>query len=320
MNNLKEIVTQIKSVIKSTILTQSDIPEEYSHDELNSLINKPDIVIKATSIEDISNVMKVAYKNNIPVVTRGSGTGLVGGAVSVEGGIIIDTTLMNHILELDEDNLTITVEPGVLLMQLTEFVESKGYFYPPDPGEKTATIGGNIATNAGGMRAVKYGVTGAYVKELTVVLSNGDILNLGSKTVKNSSGYNLTNLIVGSEGTLCIIAKATLKIIPLPTQVISLLVPFKDMQTALNLVNKIIKFKIVPVAIEYMTKETLLYVEKFLNKKFPDTTHDAYILLTFDGSSAEQMKYEYEQVADLCLDNGAIDVLLVDNDDRKKVV
>ena len=176
--------------------------------------------------------MKYAYENNIPVTPRGAGTGLVGSSVAIEHGIMIDSSLMNHILELDEENLTITVEPGVLLMELAAYVEDHDFFYPPDPGEKSATIGGNISTNAGGMRAVKYGVTRDYVRGLEVVLPNGKIVEFGGKVVKNSSGYSLKDLMIGSEGTLGFITKATLKLLPLPKKAISLLIPFKTLKEA----------------------------------------------------------------------------------------
>jgi glycolate oxidase len=176
--------------------------------------------------------MKYATDKKIPVVARGSGTDLVGAAVALKGGIMICTKLMNHILELDEENLTVTVEPGVLLMQLQNYVEEKGFFYPPDPGEKTATIGGNISTNAGGMRAVKYGVTRDYVRGLTVVLPDGRVEKLGGKVAKNSSGYDLKDLVIGSEGTLCIITEAILKMIPKPEYSVSMLLPFETMEKA----------------------------------------------------------------------------------------
>ena len=170
----------------------------------------PEILIKAVSTEEIANIMKYASGRDIPVVVRGAGTGLVGGAVATHGGIMIETTGMNHILELDRENLTVTVEPGVLLMNW-QICGRTGLFYPPDPGEKSATIGGNISTNAGGMRAVKYGVTRDYVRGLTLVTAAGNILELGGKVVKNSSGYSLRILIIGSEGTLGIITKAIFK-------------------------------------------------------------------------------------------------------------
>ena len=174
------------------------INSDYSHDELGGISRMPDVLIKAKSTEQIAAVMKFAYENTIPVTVRGSGTGLVGAAVPVEGGILLETTGMNKILELDRDNLTVTVQPGVLLMELAAFAEENDFLYPPDPGEKSATIGGNISTNAGGMRAVKYGVTRDYVRALTVVLPTGEIQQLGAKVAKNSSGYSLKDLIIGS--------------------------------------------------------------------------------------------------------------------------
>ena len=190
--------------------TGDNIPEDYSKDELGALVSKPDVLIFVHSAE----IMKYANENKIPVVVRGNGTGLVGGCVPIEGGIVICTAKMNKILELDENNLTLTVEPGVLLFEITQYVESRGYFYAPDPGEKTATIGGNISTNAGGMRAVKYGTTRDWVVGLEVVLPNGNIEQFGRKVVKDSTGFSLKNLIIGSEGTLAIVTKAILKIMP----------------------------------------------------------------------------------------------------------
>ncbi|MDQ0205220.1 FAD-binding oxidoreductase, partial [Pectinatus haikarae] len=220
LRNLSEITG------RERILWQKEINEEYSHDELSAGRHYPELVIKAAAAEEISKILAYANKNNIPVTPRGAGTGLVGAAVAVEQGILLDTTLMNHFIELDEQNLTLTVEPGVLLMELAEYVEKRGYFYPPDPGEKSATIGGNISTNAGGMRAVKFGVTRDYIRGLEIVLADGTIMTLGGKTVKNSSGYALKDLIVGSEGTLAIITKAILRLLPLPKKNVSLLVPF----------------------------------------------------------------------------------------------
>lgn len=196
-----------KSIIDfNRIFVDSEINEDYSHDELAGINSAPEIVIKVKSTEEISQILQYANENIIPVLARGTGSGLVGGAVPIYGGIIIDTTLMNKIIELDEENLTVTVQSGVLLQELAQFAEEHGYFYPPDPGEKTATLGGNISTNAGGMRAVKYGVTRDFVRGITCVLANGKVLELGGKVVKNSSGYSLKDLIIGSEGTLAIVS------------------------------------------------------------------------------------------------------------------
>ena len=203
----------IKNIIKDDerILYAENINEEYSHDELGGAQSYPDVVVKATSAEEISEIMKYAYENNIPVTPRGAGTGLVGSSVAIEHGIMIDSSLMNHILELDEENLTITVEPGVLLMELAAYVEDHDFFYPPDPGEKTASIGGNVITNAGGMKAVRYGLTRDFVRCIEAVMPDGSIMNFSSNVVKNTTGYEVKDLIIGSEGTLGFITKAILK-------------------------------------------------------------------------------------------------------------
>lgn len=307
-------------VAPDRFFTGDHISEDYAHDELGGVESMPDVLIKVKSTEEVSEIMKYAYGQSIPVVVRGSGTGLVGGAVALEGGIMLETTLMNKVLELDEDNLTLTVQPGMLLMELTDYVQNQGFFYPPDPGEKSATIGGNISTNAGGMRAVKYGVTRDYVRGLTVVLPDGEILRLGGKVVKNSSGYSLKDLIIGSEGTLCIITEAVLKLLPLPKFSISLLVPFRTMAEAIAVVPKIIRSSVTPTAVEYMTRDTILYSEEYLGKKFPDTKSNAYILLTFDGMSRQHVEDEYTLIAEALLKEGAQDVYLVDTDERKDSV
>ena len=312
------VLTQI--VGEENIFWGDAINPDYAHDELGGIEQMPEVLIKVHSTEEVSAVMKYAWEKTIPVTVRGSGTGLVGAAVPVSGGILLETTQMNRILELDSDNLTVTVQPGVLLMELAAFAEENDFLYPPDPGEKSATIGGNISTNAGGMRAVKYGVTRDYVRALTVVMPNGEILTLGGKVAKNSSGYSLKDLVIGSEGTLCIICEAVLKLLPLPKVSVSLLVPFADMKSAIEAVPKIIRSKVIPTAIEYMSRDTILFSESYLGKKFPDTKNDAYILLTFDGNTDEQVDADMKTVADLCLAIGALDVYIVDTEERKKAV
>ncbi len=312
----------INSIIKDTdrVLYGDFINEEYSHDELSDTVSFPDVVVKITSTEEASILMKYAYEKNIPVTPRGSGTGLVGASVAMEHGIMLDTTLMNHVLELDEDNLTITVEPGVLLMELAAYVQDRDLFYPPDPGEKSATIGGNISTNAGGMRAVKYGVTRDYVRGLEVVLPDGTVVEFGGKVVKNSTGYAMKDLMVGSEGTLGIITKATLKLLPLPKKAISLLIPFPSLEQAIGTVPLIIKSKSIPTAIEFMQREVIMDAEKYLGKKFPDNSSDAYLLLKFDGNSTEEIEKAYDNVAKICLEQGALDILISDTNEREESI
>ena len=315
-----DIAALEKIVGTSEVLTGEAINPDYAHDELGGISRMPEVLVRVRSTEEVSAIMRHAYDRNIPVTVRGSGTGLVGAAVPIHGGILLETTKMNKILSLDANNLTVTVQPGVLLMELAAFAEENDFLYPPDPGEKSATIGGNISTNAGGMRAVKYGVTRDYVRSLTVVLPNGEIQTFGAAVAKNSSGYSLKDLIIGSEGTLAIICEAVLKLVPLPKVSVSLLVPFPDMKSAIEAVPHIIRSKVTPTAIEYMSRDTILFSESYLGKRFPDTKNDAYILLTFDGNTQAQVDQDMRTVAELCLQIGALDAYIVDTEERKKSV
>ncbi|WP_420808441.1 FAD-binding oxidoreductase [Clostridium manihotivorum] len=302
------------------VFSGDDISEDLSHDELGGISKFPEVVVEVLNTEEVSRIVAYAYENNIPVVPRGAGTGLVGASVPVHGGIMINMCRMNKILELDEENLTLTVEPGVLLMDIGDFVKEYDLFYPPDPGEKSATIAGNINTNAGGMRAVKYGVTRDYVKGLELVLPTGEIVEVGGKVVKNSSGYNIKDLICGSEGTLAIVTKAILKLIPLPKESVSILAPFNNLSEAIGAVPNIVKSKTNPTSIEFMERDVILAAEEFLGKKFPDNTADAYLLLTFDGNSKEEVEEHYTSIANILLKEGALDILIADTDERKEAI
>lgn len=315
-------IAYLKTLVDSKSFFYKDqIADDYCKDEIGTVVGVPEVLMFVQTAEQISKIMKYANENIIPVVVRGSGTGLVGGCVPLEGGIVICTSRMNKILELDENNLTLTVEPGVLLFEIYQYLESRGYFYAPDPGEKTATIGGNISTNAGGMRAVKYGTTRDWIVALEVVLPNGDIEQFGRKVVKDSTGYSLKNLIVGSEGTLAIVTKAILKIAPKPKETLSLLVPFQSREEALEAVPEIIKAHLSTIAIEFFERNTILLSEEFLSKKFPDKNHDAYILLTFEGHNKKELKFNYEMAAELVIrELKAIDAYIVDTEERKDSV
>ncbi len=323
--NYKKITTEdidfLVSVCGSDRVYFGDaINEDYAHDELGGIHRMPEVMVEALSTEEVSAIMKYAYEQNIPVTPRGQGTGLVGASVTLHGGIMLNLCKMNRFLELDEDNLTLTLEPGVLLMEISKYVEENDLFYPPDPGEKSATIGGNINTNAGGMRAVKYGVTRDYVRGLEVVMPDGTVMEFGGKVVKNSSGYSLKDMIVGSEGTLGIVTKAVLRLLPLPQKAISLLVPFPELDMAIETVPKIIKSKAIPTAVEFMEREVILAAEEFLGKKFPDNSADAYLLLTFDGNSREEIEKAYDRVAHICLDAGALDVFISNTQERNEAI
>ena len=314
-------IAYLKSVTApERVLTGSRIGEDYSHDELGGVSSMPEALVKVLTTEEVSSIMKFANGQGIPVVVRGSGTGLVGAGVALYGGIMLETTGMDKILELDEENLTVTVQPGVLLMDLATFCEEHDFLYPPDPGEKSATIGGNISTNAGGMRAVKYGVTRDYVRALTAVLPDGEVMHLGGKVVKNSTGYALKELLIGSEGTLAVITEAILKLVPLPKITISLLVSFPSIKQAIETVPKLIRSKASLTAIEFMEKGTILFSEEYLGKRFPDTKSPAYLLLTADGNERCAVEAELDGVAECCIANGALDAYLVDTEERKASV
>ncbi len=318
--DLQDVHNLISITSNDRVFFDTAINEDYSHDELSGDQQYPEVLVKANTTAEVSRIMTYAFQNNIPVTPRGQGTGLVGGAVALHGGIMIDLNNMNRILELDEENLTLTVQPGVMLMEIIKYVEEKDLFYPPDPGEKSASIGGNINTNAGGMRAVKYGVTRDYIRSLEVVMPNGEVMQFGGKVVKNSSGYSIKDLIVGSEGTLGIVTKAVLRLLPLPKTAISLLIPFSNLFAAIETVPKIIKSKAIPTAVEFMERDVILAAEKYLGTQFPDSSADAYLLLNFDGNSKGEIESIYENVAHICLDAGAEDVLIADTQERKEAI
>ncbi|MGD9910559.1 MAG: FAD-binding oxidoreductase [Candidatus Izemoplasmatales bacterium] len=316
-----DIIVIKKIFGENQVLIKEQIEEDYHHDELQTVYGEPDLLVFGSTKEEIMKLMKYCYQESIAVTVRGSGTGLVGGCVPLEGGIILDMHKMNHFIELDKENMTLTLEPGVLLMEISEYVEKEGLFYAPDPGEKSATIGGNISTNAGGMRAVKYGVTRDWVRGLEVVLPNGELIKLGGKVVKNSSGYSLKDLMIGSEGTLGIIVEATLKLIPKPKFAVSLLIPFQNRIDAINAVPKVLQFETLPTAVEFLENKTLKFSEEYLGKKIPNADFSAYLLVSFDGTTQVEIDHYVDKVSDLCVNKlGAIDVFLIDTDERKTSV
>lgn len=222
---------------------------------------------------------------------------------------------MDKILEIDQENLIVAVEPGVITGNLHRAVEEKGLFYPPDPASlDSCTIGGNIAENAGGPRAIKYGVTQDYVCGMDAVLPSGEIISMGGKVMKDVTGYNLMQLLLGSEGTLAIIVKVLLRLIPLPSERVDLLIPFNDFTDAARSVSAIIKQRIVPTALEFMEKDSILAVEKLIEKEAPFHDAEAHLLITLDGNDKELIDADYEKIGEICLENGAIDVLVADTE------
>lgn len=303
-NALRNIIREEDRVIFE------QIEPRFLSDHLGRLTGHADALVFPVSTQEVSEILKYAYDKKIPVTPRGAGTNLVGSTVPTEGGIILDLSHMNRILELDRDTFTATVEPGVLLKDFQAFAESEGFFYPPDPGEKESTIGGNISTNAGGMRAVKYGVTRDYVRGLEIVLADGTVLTAGSKNVKDASGLSLKNLIIGSEGTLAVITKCILKLIPRPEAAVSVLIPFRDLKEGIRNVLSILRADVNPTAVEFVERKVISLGEEFLGIKFPRPDAGSYILLTFDGEE-EEISKRAEKVRQLVSATGALDYIIL---------
>ncbi|MDD2575803.1 MAG: FAD-binding oxidoreductase [Acholeplasmataceae bacterium] len=316
---LKDIQT-LKEIFGENNVYDKNIEEEYAKDEMGTIVSFPEVRVVAHDKNQISKLMVYANQENISITVRGAGTGLVGGSVPVHGGILLDLSQMNKIIELDKTNLTLTVQPGLMLLDIYDTIEKEGLFYAPDPGEKTATIGGNISTNAGGMRAIKYGVTRDWIRGLEVVLPTGEIIKTGGKVVKNSTGYPLKELFVGTEGTLGIIVEVTLKLTSLPKFSASLLVPFKNTKSAISAAPELIKRHVTPTAVEYIDQTSLAYSNEFLGKHIPHDNHDAYLLLSYDGNTQEALDDDIEQASNICIELGAIDVYLIDTAERKSSV
>lgn len=294
---------------KTRVVTKNINPI-YLTDGLGRLKGEAKALVRPLSTIEVSQVLKYAYQNNIPVTPRGAGTNLVGSTIPDKEGIVLDLSLMNHLLEIDEETLTATVEAGMILEDLQAKVEEKGLFYPPDPGEKRSTIGGNISTNAGGMRAVKYGVTRDFCMGLEIVMANGEVLQLGSKNIKDSSGLSLKNLIVGAEGTLAVITKCILRLIPKPEVSISLLIPFENLENGIQNVLNIIKQNVNPTAIEFVERKVVRLGEQFLDLEFPYKQAAAYIIMTLDGSQSE-VEERIKRLKKVVMENGALDYLIL---------
>lgn len=315
-----KILEELKEIVGEKNIIPGADAEDYSHDETPFLNYPPEVIAKPTSEEQIIKIFSLANVNMIPITPRGGGTGLCGGCVPVLGGIVLSLEKMNKIKEIDESNLMAVVETGVPLLELHEAVDEKGLLYPPDPGEKGATLGGNISTNAGGMRAVKYGVTRDYVQGIRVVTPNGDILELGGKIVKNTSGYELIDLFIGSEGTLGIVTEATLKLIPQPPKKVTIYLPFPSLRTAITACSKIVQNNILPTATEFMTQRIVKIAEKYTNKKLPHDTAVAYIIVMLDGTSDDELENLSMKVCELCIENDAMDAFVASSKDDQLAI
>jgi len=285
---------------------------DYAHDEVagDEYAHLPEVVVKPATAAEVSGIMQLANRERIPVTPRGAGSGLSCGAVPVCGGILLSLERMNRILEIDAENMVVVVEPGVVTNEINEAVGEYGLFYAGYPmSQETCFIGGNVAENAGGGRAIKYGVTGRYVLGLEVVLPTGEIVQLGGKRVKDVTGYDLLHLMVGSEGTLGIFTQVTLRLVPLPVARVVLLVPFADVSGAIAAVPRIMtQGRVVPCSVEFMDRLSVQTAYEFLEERLPHPDTGAMLLIEVDGSGQEQVESEYNAIIDLCLELGALDV------------
>jgi len=307
-----EVVARLRAIVgDSYVLSDPLSLDPYAHDETAGLRAEPEVVVKVATAEEVAQVMRLASERHIPVTPRSGGQGLSGGAVPVCGGIVLSTERMNRILEIDRENLTVTAQPGVITGNLHRAVEAEGLFYPPDPASlDSCCLGGNIAENAGGPRAVKYGVTKDFVCGLQAVLPGGEIIRMGGKRVKDVTGYNLIQLLVGSEGTLAVVTEITLRLLPLPPARVDLLVAFDSFDEAARTVSDIISHCILPTTIEFMERDGVRASERMLGREVPFHDAAACLLIQLDGRRDEEVAADMEQVGDLCLAHGALDVLV----------
>lgn len=298
------------------VLRQAEDLMAYSSDATHYYASRiPDAVVLPDNTEDVAQVMRYAYKHDIAVTPRGAGSGLAGGCTPIKGGIVIDMKRMNHLLEIDRNNLTAEVEAGLVLGQFARAVERQGLFYPPDPqSASVCTLGGNIATRAGGPRGVKYGTTGSYVLGAEVVLADGSIIKTGGKMVKQSSGYDITHLMTGSEGTLGIITRAHLRLLTLPPVHHTLVISCASLDQAAELVSAIIASGTVPSMLEYLIKLAIVVMNNYINPPLP-LNYEAYLLVEVDGSEG-QVREDTQKICEVCKDLSIPDLRVIEDQDE----
>jgi glycolate oxidase len=319
-----EILSQFNEIIgASYVFTDQETRNHYGKDETEDYVFPPSVVLKPATPEEIAAIVKIANIHKIPVTAIGARTGLSGGALSVHQGIGLSMERFNKILNIDEQNLQVTVEPAVITQVLREAVAEKDLFYPPDPSSLgSCWIGGNVAENAGGARAVKYGVTKDYVLNLEVVLANGEIIWTGANTLKNSTGYNLTQLIVGSEGTLGIITKIVMKLIPKNTHTVLMLVPFYNANEACEAVSAIFRAGITPSALEFMERDAIDWTLKFVSDLNVQVNDDiqAHLLIEVDGNYPDILFQEAEKIMEVVEQFKIDEVLFADTEIQKNLL
>ncbi len=309
-----------KSILGENCFTDSENIAKYSHDETEDLSFHPEIILKPNHTEQVADILRYCNEHSIPVTPSGARTGLSGGALPIHGGVALSMEKFNSIVNIDEHNLQVTTEPGVITEVLQNAVKAVGLFYPPDPASKgSCFIGGNIAENSGGPKAVKYGVTNEYVLNLEVVLANGEVIWTGANVLKNATGYNLTQLIVGSEGTLGIVTKIVLKLIPHPTHNVLMLVPFFDAAEACESVAALFKAGITPSGLEFMERDALLWTQDFIGEKTVpvEENHQAHLLIELDGFDEEDLMKDAEKVLAVLEDYDTDEILFAESQAQK---
>jgi glycolate oxidase len=310
---------QVRELLGDRVFSEPSLIEPYGHDESapEELRGVPDAVVRPRDEREVSTILTLCRREKVPVTVRGAGTGLAGGCVPGRGGIVLSTELMNRVVETDRANLTITVQAGLPLRRLYEEVERMSLYFPPHPGDEGATVGGAVAANAGGARAVKYGTVRRFVLALQVVLASGDILELGGKYIKSSTGYHLADLLIGSEGTLGVITRITLALLPPVGSVQTLLAPFPTTEAAIGSVNALLAAGILPCAVEYIERPVVLLAEKLLNKKWPSHAGAADLMLILDGRDDADTTAQAEAAGAVLESAGSLDVLASDQRERQ---
>lgn len=316
----KKLLKELQAIVgKKHVLTEPEDLVAYSYDGTFAE-RRPDMVVRPETTEQVSGIMKVAWREEIPVAPRGMASGLAAASIPLIGGIVLDTCRMNRIVEIDELNFTVTAQAGVITQHLADTVAKKGLFYPPDPSSiKQSTLGGNAACNAGGPRCLKYGVTSDYVMGLTVVLADGRILKTGGKAIKNVTGYNLTQLFVGSEGTLGVITELVLKLIPLPKVARTAKAVFPELADASSCVNNILNAGITPATIELMDETAIATIEEAMQLGLPLDV-EAMLIIEADGMDEESVVKEIEAIAGICRATGAREVEVARTEEERAVL
>ena len=301
MKQVAAVIEILKEILHGQVVSDPDVLESYARDETIDLACRPDCVVRAHSSQDVATVLKICNQNNVPVTPRGAGTGVTGGAVPVAGGVVLSMERLNRILEIDARNLIAVVEPGAITADIQKAAHQHHLLYPPDPASlETCSIGGNVAENAGGPRAVKYGITAHYVTGLEFVLADGSIITSGGKYVKNATGYNICGILTGSEGTLAVITKIYLRLVPAPACSIDLLLPFVDLPAAVAAVSALLQHGIIPATIEFMEQDAIRFVAAYLGQGMPCADAGAHLLLQVEGSSQQACHETLEAIASAC--------------------